>query len=136
MPIGTPTGLAGNWWIVLQPGGYSIVQGTAAQVDAKYGVKNLRGPYLTSQDASAAAPSVALGQTGPQSPSIESQIGGAANSAANALKSLNPLAPLFQANIWLRVGEFALGVVLIGIGLARITGAENFISSAVKKVPL
>jgi hypothetical protein len=62
--------------------------------------------------------------------------GAVAGATNSALKSLNPLAGLFQANIWLRVGEFALGIVLIGVGLAKLTGAENFISQAVGKVPI
>lgn len=70
-----------------------------------------------------------------------SQTGSAAttklSSATNsALSSLNPLAGLFQANLWLRVGEFVLGLLLVGVGLAKLTGAENFISSAVRKMPI
>lgn len=62
---------------------------------------------------------------------------GAVTSGANsALQSLNPLAPLFQANIWLRAGEFLIGVLLIGVGLAKITGAENIVTQALKRVPV
>ena len=43
---------------------------------------------------------------------------------------------LGQANTWIRVGEALLGIILIGIGLARITGAQNLISKAVKAAPL
>ena len=64
------------------------------------------------------------------------KITGLASQVPNALKSLNPLAGLFQANIWLRVGEFVLGIVLIGVGLAKLTGTENFVSSVVRKVPI
>lgn len=64
------------------------------------------------------------------------KIAGLASQAGNALSSLNPLAPLFQANIWLRAGEFLIGIVLVGVGLAKLTGAENFISTVVKKVPI
>ncbi|MEU9022347.1 hypothetical protein [Actinomadura sp. NPDC048394] len=33
------------------------------------------------------------------------------------------LKPLFQANLWIRVAEVALGIILIAVGLARITNA-------------
>jgi hypothetical protein len=39
---------------------------------------------------------------------------------------------LTEGNLWLRVGEVLLGIVLIGVGLARITGTQNIVSSAVK----
>lgn len=39
---------------------------------------------------------------------------------------------LTEANTWLRVGEVVLGIILLGIGVARITGAQNAISSVVK----
>lgn len=39
---------------------------------------------------------------------------------------------LTEGNLWLRVGEVLLGIVLIGVGLARITGAQNAVSSIVK----
>jgi hypothetical protein len=61
---------------------------------------------------------------------------GGVSSATKALGSLNPLAPLFQSNIWLRAGEFLIGIVLIGVGLAKITGTENFVSNVVRKVPI
>jgi len=35
----------------------------------------------------------------------------------------NPFSALFQANIWLRVGEVALGIILIAVGVARLTNA-------------
>lgn len=49
----------------------------------------------------------------------------AAGGVANAAKSVTSdvLKPLFQANIWIRVGEVALGIVLIAVGLARLTNA-------------
>jgi hypothetical protein len=35
-------------------------------------------------------------------------------------------------SILLRVGEVLLGIVLIGVGIAKITGATNLVASAVK----
>lgn len=42
---------------------------------------------------------------------------------STALTSLNPLAGLFQPNLWLRVGEVMLGLILIAIGVAQLTHA-------------
>lgn len=39
---------------------------------------------------------------------------------------------LTQANTWIRVGEVLLGVILLAVGMARITGAQNIVSSTVK----
>jgi hypothetical protein len=44
-------------------------------------------------------------------------------------------AKLGQANLWIRVGEVILGVILLAVGAARITHAENFISKAVGHTP-
>lgn len=87
------------------------------------------GPFSSQQEAQAKADE--LNKSGVATPA---NIGKQA--VSSALTSLNPLAPVFQANIWLRVGEFVIGIVLLGVGLAKLTGAENFISNAVGKVPL
>jgi len=40
-------------------------------------------------------------------------------------------------NWFLRIGEILLGLVLVGVGIARLTGAQNAISKIVKsKVPI
>ncbi len=54
----------------------------------------------------------------------------AAGAVGNALGSLNPLAGLFQANIWLRVAEVGLGIVLIVVGLVKL--APPSVKSAAK----
>lgn len=41
-------------------------------------------------------------------------------------------ARLGQANTWIRAGQAVLGLILIGIGLARITGTANLASTIVK----
>ena len=55
---------------------------------------------------------------------------------AKALSGLDAIGNFFsqlgQANTWIRIGEVLLGIVLIGIGLARITGTQNAVSSIVK----
>src|SRR5690242_19373354 len=122
-----------QWWVVNQisrPGGprgpqqsnFVIVQAATRPVNT------VAGPFSTQADAEAWQTSA---NTAGNSPG--SAIGGAANAA---LTSLNPLAPLFQANLWLRVLEVGLGIVLIGVGLAKLTGTENFISSTISKIPV
>lgn len=73
----------------------------------------------------------AIGQTG----TILGQVpGAAAKGAENAVQSLGG----FNLSSWfLRIGEILLGLVLVGVGIARITGAQNVISKAVKtRLPL
>lgn len=43
--------------------------------------------------------------------------------SAEAAIAANPLAALFQANLWLRVAEVALGLVLLAVGVAKLTNA-------------
>ena len=62
-----------------------------------------------------------------------------ATAAAEAVKSLNPLAGLFQAHIWLRVAEVGLGVILIAVGVAKLTNAVPIatkVAGAVAKMPI
>jgi hypothetical protein len=41
----------------------------------------------------------------------------------DAASNLNPIAGLFQAHIWLRVGEVVLGLLLLAVGVAKLTNA-------------
>ena len=60
--------------------------------------------------------------------------------AAGGTTGINPLDVLGSFNIgswFLRIGEILLGLVLIGVGVARLTGAQNAISQFVKtKMPV
>jgi hypothetical protein len=60
--------------------------------------------------------------------------------AAGGTTGINPLDIIGKFNLssWvLRIGEILLGIVLVGVGIARITGAQNAISNIVKtKMPL
>lgn len=53
--------------------------------------------------------------------------------AAVGSAATSGLAAFFQGNIWIRVGEAVLGLVLIAIGLARITKAVPIATSIAKK---
>ena len=72
--------------------------------------------------------STGIGQTG----TILGQVpGAAAKGAENAFHGLN------LGSWFLRIGEILLGIVLVGVGVARITGAQNAVSKIVKtKLPI
>lgn len=60
--------------------------------------------------------------------------GAAAKGAENAI---NVLGGFNITNWFLRIGEILLGLVLVGVGIARLTGTQNAISKIVKsKVPI
>ena len=70
-----------------------------------------------------------IGQTGTDLGQIP---GAAAKGAENAVETLGG----FNLGSWfLRIGEILLGLVLVGVGVARITGAQNVISKALKVIP-
>ena len=69
-----------------------------------------------------------IGQTGA---TLGQLPGAAAKGAENAFHGLD------LGSWFIRIGEILLGIVLVGVGVARITGAQNAISKIVKtKVPL
>lgn len=88
----------------------------------------------------------AQGLLGPITGAIGSAVGGAATrvgnlpegtlaaTAAGLNVTYDVLKPLFQANIWIRVGEVALGVILIAVGVARLTNAVPAATKIAKKV--
>lgn len=46
----------------------------------------------------------------------------------------NPIGALFQAHIWIRVGEVALGLILIAVGVAKLTNAVPIATKIAKVV--
>lgn len=50
-------------------------------------------------------------------------VGKGVAAATGAALSTNPIGALFQAHIWIRVGEVALGLILIAVGVAKLTNA-------------
>lgn len=128
-----------EWWVV--PEGFvgQLVSGFSLQGPALhlYTIKQssskppgaVAGPFSSQSEAETQA--VSLNKGGVATP------GNIAKQAvSSALTSANPFAGFYQQNLWLRVGEFVLGVILIGVGLAKLTGTENFVSSIVKKAPI
>lgn len=63
-----------------------------------------------------------------------SGITGLASSAAGSVVS-DTLKPLFQGNLWLRILEVALGVVLVAVGLAKITHAVPVATKIAEAIP-
>lgn len=72
----------------------------------------------------------ALGTTIGQTGTILGQVPAAsAKGAENAFEKLGG----FNLSSWfLRIGEILLGIVLVGVGVARITGVQNAVSKVVK----
>ena len=70
---------------------------------------------------------------------VTGQVGvGVAAATAQALAS-NPIAGLFQGSIWLRVAEVALGLLLVAVGVAKLTNAipaATKLAGAVSKMPI
>lgn len=54
---------------------------------------------------------------------LKDEVNSAKGLANAAVNSLNPLGGLFQANIWLRVAEVGLGIILLAVGVAKLTNA-------------
>lgn len=77
------------------------------------------------QAATEAKKEVPGGQTptGSQTKGLQQAPGGVAQEVFHGLN---------VSNVILRIGEVILGVVLIGVGIAKITGSDNIISSAAK----
>jgi hypothetical protein len=76
-----------------------------------------------------------LGSVLKQTFTVQGQITAAsASGAVTGLTSLNPIAGLFQGNIWMRVGEVVLGIVLIAIGVAELTHAVPIATTIAKAV--
>lgn len=117
-------------------GAYTI-KGTSWQVDA--------GPFASEAQAKAWKPGpisigdwvgagiagVMLGGGNVPNPKAAVGAGMAVGTAVDQIGSF------LTANWFLRIGEILLGVVLVGVGIARITGVQNFVSQIAKtKMPI
>jgi Lysozyme like domain len=97
-------------------GAYNRAKYDHAKLQAVHANQQLR--QLISQGKSAESILGKSRSDGSKTP--EASIGG---KVVNAAISANPLAGLFQANIWLRVAEVTLGLVLVAVGIAKLTNA-------------
>jgi hypothetical protein len=120
-----------EWWVVNQvsrPGGargpqstnYVVVQATNRPTNA------VAGPFQTKADAE-------NWQTGANTAgnSPGSVTGGVTDALAKAT-GIDAIGTFFndleQGNTWLRIAEGALGIILIAVALAKLTGADNVIA--------
>jgi hypothetical protein len=152
------------WWVVVPPGQQnSTTRPTNAQVVSTQvgstayntwlntdsgqfnGLVRYMGPFNSQSAAQAAFPGpisigdwvgagvagTILGAGNVPNPASAVGTGAAVGTAVDALGS-------FNIGAWfLRIGEILLGLVLVGVGIARITGAQNFISQIAKtKMPI
>lgn len=97
------------------------------------------GPYSTQQEAANRAAQVgANGDTTSQS--LTGLGNAAASTLGNPLTGLAAIGDFFsrltEADTWIRVGKVLAGGVLLIIGLAHMTGAENGIAKIARNVPV
>jgi hypothetical protein len=124
-----------EWWVIAEAsssnmsGSFVVVQGNALQIRAKYG-SAAHGPYPTQAAAQAAANSRGGGFPGPNIS------GNPGTAIKQGIGSIDLFHGLDLGSILLRVGEVLLGIVLVGVGVAKLTGTTNLVASAVKaKIP-
>ena len=68
---------------------------------------------------------------------IATGAGATASTAANAIPGLSDFfTALTDSNTWIRAAKVIVGGVLLIVGLVHITGADNALASAARKVPL
>lgn len=114
-----------EWWAISEAsssdpnGSWLVIQGTTSAIKAKYDGAAY-GPFSTQAAAQAYANKGGPGPAIPGNPgsAIKKGLGDAVSGLSNSV-----LGPLFQANIWIRVGEVLLGIVLVAVGIARMTNA-------------
>lgn len=118
---------------------------TAAQIYAYIAKQN---PKATPYNVAVASADVIL------SSGVGATVGAAANTAGTALGGVatgvetasllpswadgltNLLGALANKNTWIRVAKVIVGGVLLIVGLVHITGADNAVATAARKVPL
>lgn len=137
------------WWAIganVQPiagvgTSYSYFYGTKAAAQAKAALVvdgTVTGPFTTEATAQAA---VKAGKTSasPQAAETPSEIGSQVSSGVldGIPASVGSFfSALGNTNTWIRVAKVVVGGLLLVIGLVHITGADNALASAARKVPL
>jgi len=114
-----------------------IISAARGYQDTGYGGQDLikwQGPFATEAEAQAA-----------QNPQQQSPnpVNNAVNAAENSSGVLsipasigNFFAALGEANTWIRIVKVIIGGALVLIGVAHMSGAENAVASAARRVPL
>lgn len=117
------------WWVVNQPtrgGGrlpIAVTHYVVVQSATRPGAA-VAGPFTTQADAQNALNN--LNAEGNSPASFASETG-------HQIASATGIGALFQASIWIRVGEVVLGLVLLAVGLARITHALPIATAVARK---
>jgi hypothetical protein len=99
------------------------------------------GPFNSIQDAKNYYEANKAKNPGWKAPFDATGIAGAGQALGNGIDTatedvLKAGGMNLDLNNWLiRIGEIVLGVVLVGVGIAKLTGASNVISKAVKAAP-
>jgi hypothetical protein len=147
--IATSTNNGKPWNVITFEGSKSAAEGETAGIHPTSGVQPgtaiVGGPFATLATLEAWAKAHNQPYTNDPAASSGNPLTGVgdsvkqgANSAANSvgLGGLDAIGAFFsnlgQASTWVRVGQVALGLILIAVGAARITHAPNIISTAVK----
>ena len=104
---------------------------------------NIQGPFTTQAEADKAIPAIrkanpapgVLGQVAKDNNS--NPVGKAAKAAQDAGSAFTSLDSFFSSlgdpNLWIRVAKVAVGGIILIVGLAKLTGADNKIGGIVKK---
>lgn len=100
----------------------AVIWGPQATAPAKLSGYFMAGPFKTNAAAESYKNAIGTGSIIPKAGTPI--IGGV--TVPDIFHGLN------LGSLALRVGEILLGIVLIGVGVAKLSGADNFISSAVK----
>lgn len=104
---------------------------------------NIQGPFTTQAAANTAIPAIqkanpapgVLGQT--ERDNAGNPVGNAAKAAEDAASAITSvegfLSTLGDRNLWIRVTKILVGGVILIVGLAKLTGADNKVGGIVKK---
>ena len=149
--FGTPSTL-----FIGKPGGYeSLPSGNAAD-DAQFAAAaakdkaspsspvtisvenvqwyNINGPYATQAQANAAIPAIQKRSPAKGAVAQAATNNGIPTGWEQALQ--NFLSALTSMNTWIRVIKIVVGGTMIIVGLSHMTGADNAIAAAARRVPL
>jgi hypothetical protein len=133
-----------SWWVsaISYPATPDTASPYYVQADSEsaaekiIGGKPLAGPFTTRLHAvqwatGPGASNFGKGKTNIAKPQ-EAPILPGGSGLLSPFKGLEAIGAFFnklsEANTWLRIGEGFLGVILIAVGLAKLTGVENFIT--------
>lgn len=95
------------------------------------------GPFKTRQNAVNYYNTNKGKNPGWKAPFSQTGIGGIPNALGNGASSIVDRIGQFNVGGWfIRIGEILLGLVLIGVGVARLTNADTAFAKALKVAPM